>query len=46
MEGQTRVIVNIEKKTEYVNHYSLPIMDPDWGDVTMKSRGARRSARR
>jgi hypothetical protein len=33
------VIVNLEKKTEYVNHYSFHIMDPDWGHVTIKMSG-------
>ena len=32
-------IVNIEKKTEYVYHYSFHIMDPDWGHVTIKLSG-------
>jgi hypothetical protein len=25
------VIMSLEKKTEYVNHYSFHIMDPAWG---------------
>jgi hypothetical protein len=33
------VIVNLEKKTEYVNHYSFHIIDPDWGHVTIKMSG-------
>jgi len=33
------VIVNLEKKSEYVNHYSFHIMDPDWGHVTIKMSG-------
>jgi hypothetical protein len=33
------VIANLEKKTEYVNHYSFHIMDPDWGHVTIKMSG-------
>jgi hypothetical protein len=33
------VITNLEKKTEYVNHYSFHIMDPDWGHVTIKMSG-------
>lgn len=33
------VIVNLEKRTEYVNHYSFHIMDPDWGHVTIKMSG-------
>jgi len=32
-------IVNIEKKTEHVYHYSFHIMDPDWGHVTIKISG-------
>jgi len=33
------VIVNLEKKTEYVNHYSFHIMDPAWGHLTIKMSG-------
>lgn len=33
------VITNLEKKTEYVNHYSFHIMDADWGHVTIKMSG-------
>jgi len=33
------VIVNIEKRTSFVNHYSFHIMDPDWGHVTIKMSG-------
>jgi hypothetical protein len=32
-------IVNLEKKTEYVNHYSFHILDPWWGHVTIKMSG-------
>jgi hypothetical protein len=32
-------ITNIEKKIEYINHYSFHIMDPDWGHVTIKMSG-------
>ena len=32
-------ITNLEKKTEYVNHYSFHLMDPDWGHVTIKMSG-------
>jgi hypothetical protein len=32
-------IVSIEKKTEYVCHYSFHIMDPDWGHLTIKMSG-------
>lgn len=33
------VIVNIEKTSQYVNHYSFHIMDPTWGHVTIKMSG-------
>jgi len=33
------VIRNLEKKTEYVNHYSFHIMDPTWGHLTIKMSG-------
>jgi hypothetical protein len=33
------VIGNLAKKTAYVNHYSLHIMDPDWGHLTVKMSG-------
>ncbi len=33
------VIVNLAKKTEYVNHYSFHIRDPVWGHVTIKMSG-------
>ncbi len=26
-------IVNIERRREYVNHYSFHIIDPQWGDI-------------
>ena len=32
-------IVNIERRSEYVNHYSFHIMDPTWGHVTIKMSG-------
>ena len=32
-------ITNIEKKTEYVYHYSFHIMDPAWGHLTIKMSG-------
>jgi hypothetical protein len=35
------VIGSVAKKTTYVNHYSFPIMDPDWGHVTIKMSGHR-----
>ena len=33
------VITNLEKKREFVNHYSFHVMDPDWGHVTIKMSG-------
>jgi len=33
------VIANLEKRIEYVNHYSFHIMDPTWGHVTIKMSG-------
>jgi hypothetical protein len=33
------VIVNIERRKEYVNHYSFHIIDPVWGHVTIKMSG-------
>lgn len=32
-------IVNIEKTSQYVNHYSFHILDPAWGHVTIKMSG-------
>jgi hypothetical protein len=32
-------IVNIERRSEYVNHYSFHIIDPEWGHVTIKMSG-------
>ena len=32
-------IVNIERRSEYVNHYSFHIIDPTWGHVTIKMSG-------
>jgi hypothetical protein len=32
-------IVTLEKKSEYVYHYSFHILDPDWGHVTIKMPG-------
>jgi hypothetical protein len=32
-------ITNLEKKREYVNHYSFHLTDPDWGHVTIKMSG-------
>ena len=42
MEGERSAagrIVNIETRTEYVNHYSFHIIDPQWGHVTVKMSG-------
>jgi hypothetical protein len=32
-------IVNIERRSEYVNHYSFHILDPTWGHVTIRMSG-------
>ena len=32
-------IVNLERTSQYVNHYSFHIMDPIWGHVTIKMSG-------
>jgi hypothetical protein len=32
-------IVNIERRREYVNHYSFHIIDPECGHVTIKMSG-------
>jgi hypothetical protein len=37
--AKTGAIVNIERRREYVNHYSFHIMDPVWGHVTIKMSG-------
>lgn len=37
--SKTGVIVNIEKRMAFVNHYSFHIMDPEWGHVTIKMSG-------
>jgi len=37
--SKTGAIVNIERKREYVNHYSFHIIDPEWGHVTIKMSG-------
>ena len=31
--------MNLEKTSQYVNHYSFHIMDPTWGHVTIKMSG-------
>jgi hypothetical protein len=33
------VLVNLAKKSSYVNHYSFHILDPHWGHVTIKMSG-------
>jgi len=40
------VIVNLEKKRAFVNHYSFHIIDPIFGHVTIKMSATRRSRRR
>ena len=37
--SKTGAMVNIERRTEYVNHYSFHIIDPQWGHVTIKMSG-------
>src|SRR5258705_6140684 len=37
--SKTGAMVNIERRTEYVNHYSFHIIDPEWGHVTIKMSG-------
>jgi hypothetical protein len=37
--SKSGVLVNMEKKPAFVNHYSFHIMDPDWGHVVMKISG-------
>ena len=37
--AKTGAIVNIQRRREYVNHYSFHIMDPTWGHVTIKMSG-------
>jgi hypothetical protein len=32
-------IVNIERRSEYVIHYSFHIIDPEWGHITIKMSG-------
>jgi hypothetical protein len=32
-------IVNIERKTQYVNHYHFHIQDPDWGHIIIRMSG-------
>ena len=33
------IIISLEKKSEYVNHYSFHIMDPAWGHLVIKMSG-------
>ena len=37
--SKTGAIMNIERRREYVNHYSFHIIDPTWGHVTIKMSG-------
>lgn len=32
-------IMNIERKTQYVNHYHFHIIDPDWGHIIIRMSG-------
>lgn len=34
--SRSGVLVNLEKKSSFVNHFSFHIMDPDWGHVVIK----------
>jgi len=34
--SRSGVLVNLEKKPAFVNHFSFHIMDPDWGHVVIK----------
>jgi hypothetical protein len=36
---KTGVLCNLEKRREFVNHYSFHIIDPVWGHVTIKLSG-------
>ncbi|MBS4729652.1 hypothetical protein MSM1_15295 [Mycobacterium sp. SM1] len=36
---KTGAIVNLERRREYVNHYSFHLIDPEWGHVTIKMSG-------
>lgn len=38
--------MNLEKKTEYVNHYSFHLVDPQWGHVRSRCPAIPRSAHR
>jgi len=37
--AKTGAILNIERRREYVNHYSFHIIEPTWGHVTIKMSG-------
>jgi hypothetical protein len=37
--SKSGVLVNLEKKSAFVNHYSFHIMDPDWGHLVIKISG-------
>jgi len=37
--SKSGVLVNLEKKQAFVNHYSFHIMDPDWGHLVIKVSG-------
>jgi hypothetical protein len=36
IRSKTGVLVNLEKKPSFVNHFSFHIMDPDWGHLVIK----------
>lgn len=35
-QSKSGKIVNLERKTQYVNHYYFHLLDPDWGHVTIR----------
>ncbi len=37
--SKSGVLVNLEKRSAFVNHYSFHIMDPDWGHLVIKMSG-------
>jgi hypothetical protein len=37
--SKSGVLVNLEKRPAFVNHYSFHILDPDWGHVVIKISG-------
>lgn len=37
--SKSGVLINLEKKSAYINHYSFHIMDPRWGHLVIKMSG-------